>query len=105
MWAIAQDFVNPNLLFAGTEFGLFFSPDAGKPSIETSGDIDLRGFLGLDPSVKAGYDALDITVHVKAKATPEQIERVHDFVARTSPNRFNLAQPVRLRSRLVASGS
>ena len=30
VWAIAQDHVNGNLLFAGTEFGLFFSPDMGK---------------------------------------------------------------------------
>jgi photosystem II stability/assembly factor-like uncharacterized protein len=30
VWAIAQDHVNSNLLFAGTEFGLFFSPDQGK---------------------------------------------------------------------------
>ncbi len=28
--AIAEDHVNPNLLFAGTEFGLFFSVDGGK---------------------------------------------------------------------------
>ena len=27
---IAQDFVNPDLLFAGTEFGIFFSADGGK---------------------------------------------------------------------------
>jgi len=69
-------------------------------SIETSGAIDLRGFLG-DPSVKPGYDELNYTVHVKADATPAQIELVHDVVTRTSPNYFNLSQPVRLRSRLV----
>jgi len=70
-------------------------------SIETSGDIDLRGFLGLDDAIKPGYEELEYTVHIKADATPAQIERVHDIVCRTSPNRFNLAQPVRLRSRLV----
>ena len=70
-------------------------------SIETSGKIDLRGFLGLDDSVQPGHDEIEYTVHVKADATPAQIERVHDIVCRTSPDRFNLAQPVRLRSRLV----
>ena len=70
-------------------------------SIETRGDIDLRGFLGLDESVKPGYDALEYVVRVDADATPEQIERVHDLVCRTSPNRFNLSQPVPLRARLV----
>ncbi len=70
-------------------------------SIETSGDLDLRGFLGLDAAVKPGYDELVVTVHLKAAASPAQLERVHDFVCRTSPNRFNVTQPVRLRSRLV----
>ena len=69
--------------------------------IESKGDIDLRGFLGLDPKVKPGYDEIEYTVFIKADATPAQLERVHDAVIRTSPNRFNLSQPVRLRSRLV----
>ena len=30
VWAIAQDHVNGNLLFAGTEFGLFFTVDGGR---------------------------------------------------------------------------
>ena len=71
--------------------------------IETSGDIDLRGFLGLDASVKPGYEALDCVVHVEADATPEEIERVHDTVGRTSPNLFNVTQSIRVRSRIVAS--
>ncbi len=32
--AIAEDHVNPNLLFAGTEFGLFFTIDGGKKWIQ-----------------------------------------------------------------------
>jgi len=70
--------------------------------IETSGDIDLRGFLGLDPKVKPGYDGLRYTVFIKSDGTPAQLERVHDAVCRNSPNRFNLSQPIRLDARLVA---
>ena len=29
-WSIAEDHVNPNLLFVGTEFGLFFTVDGGR---------------------------------------------------------------------------
>ena len=72
-----------------------------KLEIETEGDIDLRGFLGIDASVKPGYDAIRYTVHLKAQATAAQLERVHDMVCRTSPNRFNVAQPIRLETRLV----
>jgi hypothetical protein len=30
VWSVIQDHVNGNLLFAGTEFALFFSPDGGS---------------------------------------------------------------------------
>ena len=39
VWAIAEDHVNPNLLFVGTEFGLFFSIDAGQKWIQLKGGL------------------------------------------------------------------
>jgi photosystem II stability/assembly factor-like uncharacterized protein len=35
--AIAEDHVNPNLLFAGTEFGVFFTVDGGKKWVQLKG--------------------------------------------------------------------
>jgi uncharacterized OsmC-like protein len=69
--------------------------------IQTEGDIDLRGFLGLDKSVKAGYDELRYTVRIKGNGTPEQFQTIHETVMATSPNRFNISQPVRLKGELV----
>lgn len=69
--------------------------------IETEGDIDLRGFLGLDPDVKPGYDEIHYTVHIKGNGTKEQFRKVHDMVTATSPNRFNVANSIRLKSDLV----
>ncbi len=37
VYAVVQDHVDPNLLFAGTEFAAFFSPDGGKRWIKLSG--------------------------------------------------------------------
>jgi photosystem II stability/assembly factor-like uncharacterized protein len=37
--AIAEDHVNPNLLFTGTEFGLFFSIDGGQKWIQLKGGL------------------------------------------------------------------
>jgi len=37
VWRIVQDHVNPNLLFLGTEFGVFFSVDQGEDWIELTG--------------------------------------------------------------------
>ncbi len=39
LWAIAEDHVNPNLLFAGTEFGLYFSIDGGQKWIQLKGGL------------------------------------------------------------------
>jgi photosystem II stability/assembly factor-like uncharacterized protein len=39
VWSIAEDPVNPNLLFVGTEFGLFFSIDGGQKWIQLKGGL------------------------------------------------------------------
>jgi len=39
VWAIAEDHVNRNLLFVGTEFGLFFSVDGGQKWIQLKGGL------------------------------------------------------------------
>lgn len=71
--------------------------------IETEGDIDLRGLFSMDPSVKPGYEQLSYTVHIKGNGTPEQFEKIHRTVMATSPNYFNLANAIPLKSRLVLS--
>lgn len=68
--------------------------------IETTGQLDLRGFLGLDDSVPAGYEAIDYTVRISGNGTREQFEEIHRTVMATSPNYFNLARPIRMNGRL-----
>lgn len=70
-------------------------------SIETEGELDLRGFLGLDATIPPGYRELQYTVRLKGNGTPEQFREVHETVMKTSPNFFNLANPIRMRPRLV----
>jgi uncharacterized OsmC-like protein len=67
-----------------------------KVEIETSGELDLRGFLGIDPNVKPGYDSLRYVVRIKGNGTAEQFQEIHQNVIKTSPNYFNVSQPVRL---------
>ena len=69
--------------------------------IETEGNIDLRGFLGLDTTVKPGYEELRYTVYIKGNATPEQFEKIHRNVMATSPNYSSINTAVALKSRLV----
>ena len=75
-----------------------------KIEIHTTGDIDLRGFLGIDETVKPGYDSIKYTVHLKGDGTPEQFAKMHEIVCRTSPNRFNIANAIRLDAELVVEG-
>jgi len=39
VWSIAEDHVNPNLLFVGTEYGLFFTVDGGQKWIQMRGGL------------------------------------------------------------------
>ena len=47
VWRVVQDHVKPNLLFAGTEFGLFFTVDGGARWIELGGDVPTIAFRDL----------------------------------------------------------
>ena len=69
--------------------------------IETQGDIDLRGFLGLDPRVAPGYESLSYTVRIKGDGTPEQFAEIHEAVKATSPNFYNIANAITLKPELV----
>lgn len=69
--------------------------------IQTEGEIDLRGFLGIDKSVKPGYDEIHYTVRIKGDGTEAQFREIHEIVMATSPNRFNISQPVKLTATLV----
>jgi photosystem II stability/assembly factor-like uncharacterized protein len=48
VWAIAEDPVDPDLLFAGTEYGLYFTPDHGSHWIELTGGVPTIAFRDLE---------------------------------------------------------
>jgi photosystem II stability/assembly factor-like uncharacterized protein len=48
VWAINQDHVNGDLLFAGTEFGLFFSPDGGQRWVQLKGGLPTAQIRDMD---------------------------------------------------------
>lgn len=70
-------------------------------TIEMSGKLDLRGFLGLDDEVAPGYRQMDYTVTLKGDGTREQYEEIHRAVQATSPNFFNMARPIAMRGTLA----
>jgi uncharacterized OsmC-like protein len=69
--------------------------------IETDGELNLRGFLGIDSKVKPGYDSIRCRVRLTGNGTREQYQAIHENVLKTSPNYFNIAQPIRVDAALV----
>jgi photosystem II stability/assembly factor-like uncharacterized protein len=47
VWRLVQDHVKPDLLFAGTEYGLFFTIDGGRRWIDLEGGVPTIGFRDL----------------------------------------------------------
>ena len=47
VWRIAQDHVKPGLLFAGTEFGIYFTIDGGGRWVKLTGDMPTISFRDL----------------------------------------------------------
>lgn len=69
--------------------------------IETEGEIDLRGWLGLDETVPCGNRRINYTVTLDGDGSRAQYEEIHEAVMATSPNCFNLAQPIQMCGRLA----
>jgi uncharacterized OsmC-like protein len=72
-----------------------------KLEITTEGDIDLRGFFGLDPAVAAGYRDLHSRVVISADGSEEQLRKIHEMVLATSPNFHNITRAVRVAPELT----
>jgi len=69
--------------------------------IETEGDIDLRGFLGIDPAVPPGYEDLRYIVRIKGSGSNEEFAEVHRAVMAMSPNFYNVSQRIALEPTLL----
>ena len=72
-----------------------------KVEMETEGELDLRGFLGIDKNVIAGYKELKYKVRLKGNGTQEQYEEVHKAVVATSPNYYNISHAIKLNTELI----
>jgi uncharacterized OsmC-like protein len=72
-----------------------------KVEMDTEGELDLRGFLGIDKNVIPGYKELKYKVRLKGNGTREQYEEIHKAVVATSPNYYNISQAIKLNTELI----
>jgi uncharacterized OsmC-like protein len=56
-------------------------------SVESTfeGDLDLRGFLGMDDDVRNGYENIRVTFKIKADAPDEKLEELCELAQKRSP--------------------
>jgi uncharacterized OsmC-like protein len=71
-------------------------------STELEGDIDLRGLLGLDETVPAGYREIRIRLHVKADCTDEALADLVAYAQAHSPACNTVCRPVPVKIDVVA---
>ncbi len=69
--------------------------------IESEGELDLRGFFGIDRVVPMGFESIRYTVHVKGDGTEQEFREIHETVMATSPNFFNITRSIELVPTLV----
>ncbi len=64
--------------------------------IESSldGDINLMGYLGLDPDVRKGYQGINMRLKIKANVSDEQLQELARMGARFSPVHDSLTRGV-----------
>src|SRR5512139_3568304 len=76
--------------------------------IDLEGEIDLPGFLGLEPPEKLhmdklpGFKSIKAKVKIKADADEKKLEELHKHVVSTSPVGLTLSSPVKIDSGLEA---
>jgi uncharacterized OsmC-like protein len=69
--------------------------------LELEADIDTRGMLGHDKSVRNGVTDIRYTVTIQSPAPEENVRRCKETIDRKSPVRDTLAHPVNITSRFV----
>ena len=69
--------------------------------IDMEGDIDLRGMLGHDKSVRSGFSDIRYTVTVQSPAAEDKVRRCKETIDRKSPVGDTLANPVKITSQFV----
>lgn len=63
-------------------------------STELRGDVDLRGLLGLDPSVRPGFQRISIKMAIKAACSDVELDELMTLVSTHSPVYDTISRPV-----------
>jgi uncharacterized OsmC-like protein len=71
--------------------------------ITVKGSLDPAKFAGTDRGVRAGYQSLEVNIHIKSPASAEQVSRLKSEVEARCPVSDNLAHPTPVHITMKAS--
>lgn len=91
--------LNYMTFFIAKELGI---PVSGT-EITVKGSLDPAKFAGTDRSVRAGYQSLEVTIHVKSTASLDDIARLKSEVEARCPVSDNLAHATPVHITMKAS--
>lgn len=60
------------------------------------GNLDLRGFLEVDPNVSVGFEELQFNFEVTGSGTEEEYAAIAEHVRKVSPGYKTIAEPVKI---------
>lgn len=75
--------------YIGKELGI----DVQGTEVEVQAALDPGKFAGTNREVRAGYQAVDVTIKVHADASPEQLRRLREEVEARCPVSDNISRP------------
>ena len=73
--------LNASFIFQATAQGIKID----SLEFELEGLLDLRGFLGIDESVRNGFQSIQITCRVKSDAPVEKLQELCEYAQKRSP--------------------
>ena len=83
----------------------FWAAKLGVPldrvQVETEGDLDVRGFFGLDAAVRPGFGEIRVKVTLDGPAEPERYRELQQIVDAHCPVLDLISNPTRVVTRLV----
>lgn len=86
----------------------FIAKELGIPvsgtEITVRGALDPAKFAGTDRDVRAGYQSIEVTIHVKSTASAEQIEKLKREVEARCPVSDNIMNATPVRITMEAAG-
>jgi uncharacterized OsmC-like protein len=65
-----------------------------------SGDLDLHGFLGMDESVRNGYEKIDVNFKIKSDAPEEKLVELVELAQKRSPVFDIISHPTPIQVRM-----